>query len=131
MCLNVEEVVGIEHGVAQKVEGGTVESIGSALGHHGDHAVRGAAEFRSNRVSFDAELLYRVLRRYIRNRVDVAVVDGAAIDELRPGVRDASRNLIVSSRKSVAVHSRYRIAGLCSTLGHNPWRNGEEVENIS
>src|SRR5258708_39834237 len=108
-----------------------MESIGSALGHHGDDAVRSTAKFRPDRVSFDAELLYRVLRGDIGNRINIAVIDGAAVDKFCAGVGDAAGDLIIPGREAVAVHARDSVAGLGSTLGNNTRRKGEKIENIS
>ena len=125
-----EEVVGIEDRVAQKIKSGAMKSIGSALGHHGDDAVGRAAKFRSDRASFDAELLDGVLRGDIGNRVDIAVIDGSAVDEFCTGVGDAAGNLIIPGREAVAVHSRYGVAGLGSALGNNSRRKREKIEHI-
>src|SRR6202035_3462987 len=101
------------------------------LSHHGDDAIGCTAKLGSDGVGFNAEFLDGILHGYICDRVDIAVVDGSAVDELSAGVWDTSGNLIVPGRESVAVHPRYCVAGLGSTLGHDTWRKRQKIEHIA
>src|SRR5271168_4291309 len=106
-----------------------MELIRAALGHHGHDAVGGAAEFRSDVVALDAELLDRVLRRDITNRVDIAIVDWSAIDKGSAGIGNSSGNCIFG--KTIALHAGYGICCLGSALGYDAGRKLKQVEYIA
>src|ERR1700735_3617080 len=104
-----------------------MKCVTAGFGSETHNATRTVAEFRSQAVGLDAELLYGVLSGDKRGQVGVVDVQGGAIDIFGALVCDTSADLIVAP----SVHIVSRRIALRLALRHHSRHQCDQIHDVS
>ena len=96
-----EEVVRVQHFIAQELVCGTMERVGARLGNEVDDSAGKSAVFRAQIVGLDFEFLDGILRRYHGDHVQIRSVGRHAVDQDLALSSHASANLKISQGERI------------------------------
>ena len=122
-----EEITGVQMRVAQIFVSGAMKLIAAGLRGEINHAASKTAPFSRQVICLNLEFLKRILSGNQAELVDVAVIQGHAVEVLRPLVGDGAPDLVVAIAEGVLAHG----ITLRLSLRYHAGRQGDQVHRVA